>query len=241
MNRAELIASLQAQIDGIAAGSTTTEHDQQESAAGSLALPREDLQGVGTLQCCSAESHAVLFDAFDMHSTTATSTEYISEGFADRVDKRETSESNSAFKKIVDLVNASDKSEQTIRQRLDRSGFHEEAIDDAVERAKQYGFIDDLRFADVLIRSRIDQGKGFPGIERELKSHNIDPFEIDGWPERFSLDDDNEFDRAMRILERKPPRSKNVRDSAYRKLIQKGYSASVASSVSRTWAERYSS
>ena len=149
------------------------------------------------------------------------------------------SEADAAFKKITDLVNASDKSERTIRERLKQKGFSESAIEDAVSRALEYGFIDDNRYAELLVRSRMAQGKGRAGIERELRSHGIDPDFVDALNDDEFSESDDEFDRALRFLENKPPRSKNVREGAYRKLMQKGYSSSVASSVARVWAERH--
>lgn len=143
-----------------------------------------------------------------------------------------------ALSKIYDLINASEKSEATIRDRLMRAKYVERDIDDAVDRAKQCGLIDDDRYARVLIQSRITQGWGSKGIERELLRNNIDPEGLTGWPYEYPFSDDEQLERAMRFLERHPPRSKNTRESAYRKLIQKGYASSIASQVARLWAER---
>lgn len=148
------------------------------------------------------------------------------------------SSAEEAFRKIVALVNVSDRSEHTIRERLVKTGFEQCAIEESIERAKSYGFIDDYRFADVLIRSRLSQGKGTQGIVRELASQNIDIDEIPGWPYEYEVDDDRELERALALLERKPPRSKNKRDGAYRKLMGSGFSSSIASSAARTWSEQ---
>ena len=43
-------------------------------------------------------------------------------------------------------------------------------------------------------------------------------------------DDAGELARALAVLDRRPPRAKNLRDAAYRRLVQKGYGSSVASS-----------
>ena len=143
-----------------------------------------------------------------------------------------------AFSKVVNLVNAREQSEHSIRERLSREGYAQTDIDDAVERAKGYGFIDDARFAEVLVRSRISQGKGSAGIERELRDHGIDVFSVPGWPHEYPVEYDQELERALDLLAKKPPRSKNLRESAYRKLIGKGYSSSIAASGARIWAER---
>ena len=143
-----------------------------------------------------------------------------------------------ALKKIVALVNVSDRSELSIRERLKRDGFQEEAIEPAVQRALDYGFIDDARFADVLIRSRVSQGRGSAGIQRELSENGIDPDAIPGWPYEYPVSHEEEVERALGMLSRKPPRTTNMREGAYRRLMQKGYSSSVASTAARLWCER---
>lgn len=147
------------------------------------------------------------------------------------------SDPNAALKKIVALVNASDKSELAIRQRLNKEGFHEVAIEQSVEDAKRYGFIDDNRYAQVLIRSRISQCKGSAGIIRELSENGIDALDVPGWPYDFDITHEDEVNRALDLLQRKPPHSKNKREGAYRRLMQKGYPSSVASTAARIWSE----
>ena len=142
-----------------------------------------------------------------------------------------------AFKKILAILNASDKPEKAIRERLGESGFTQDAINEAVAKAKDFGFIDDARYAEVLMRSRLAQGKGSAGIERELAANNIDVFSVEGWPDSFGVNEESELERALGYLERKPPRSKNQREAAFRKLVSKGYSSSVASKAARIWHE----
>ena len=155
-----------------------------------------------------------------------------------RCQEKDSTSPEAAFSKIVAILNVGDKSEWAIRDRLSREGYATESIDEAVERAKSYGYIDDARFAGVLIRSRIAQGKGVCGIERELRNQDIDIESVPGWPHEFGVNDDSELDRACSLLEAKPPRSKNPREGAYRKLVGKGYSSSIASSAARLWHER---
>lgn len=141
------------------------------------------------------------------------------------------------FKRIVSLLNASEKSERKIRERLYQLDFIESEIEPAIARAKEYGFIDDIRYGEVLVRSRVAQGRGSAGIERELYDNDINPFDIPGYPEEFGINPDLEFERALDLLRRKPPRAKNAREAAYRKLVQKGFPVSVASSAARAWHE----
>jgi regulatory protein len=152
---------------------------------------------------------------------------------------------NEAFKKIYQLVAVKERSVQEIKTRLAQKNFSEEVIESALMRALSCGLVDDARFAEVLVRSRMNAGKGKSGIARELESHNIDSLLIERLLNDSSFDghpseEESEIERALSFLERKPPTAKNKREAAYRKLLQKGYSASVSSSAARQWFESQS-
>ena len=157
---------------------------------------------------------------------------------ARRAPAKRNEEAPDAFKKIVALFNVSDRSEKATRERLAQYGFPESEIDDAVERAKRYGIIDDCRYAEILIRSRLNQGKGAEGIERELRERGIEIEAVSGWPFEYGIDDESEYQRALRFIESHPTRSKNPREGAFRKLVQKGYATSTAAAAARSWSER---
>lgn len=152
----------------------------------------------------------------------------------DKQDKKKAS----AFDRIVSMTSKRFRSERDIRFRLERENYHQDEINSAVSRAVNCLLIDDMRYADVMIRSRIRAGKGRQGIESELRREGIEPDSLYGWPyDYFPEDGEDELERAVRFLQLHPSRSKNPRQSAYRKLVQKGYSASIASSASRIWFE----
>lgn len=145
-------------------------------------------------------------------------------------------ETERAFRKIERLAGAREQASVALRRRLVREEFGEDAVERAIERALACGLVDDRRYADVLVRSRLSQGKGRRGIAAELTDLGINPDAV----EAFSIDDGDDSDevgRALALLDRKPPRSKNRRETAYRRLAQKGFSASVASSAARQWCE----
>ena len=128
-----------------------------------------------------------------------------------------------AFRKIERLALAREQASAALRARLVREGFPPEAADAAVGRALACGLVDDARYAEVLVRSRLSQGR--------------DASVVPGWPEEFAVDHESEVARALALLDRKPPRAKNQRDAAYRRLAQKGFGASVASTAARIWSE----
>lgn len=141
-----------------------------------------------------------------------------------------------AFRKIERLCLVREQAGEQLRQRLARDGFEPDAVETAVARALACGLVDDSRFADVLVRSRLAQGRGRRGIAAELEALGIDADGVEALAAGDG-DDAGEVDRALALLDRKPPRAKNRRDAAYRRLAGKGFSASVSSTAARLWCE----
>ena len=139
-----------------------------------------------------------------------------------------------AFNKIVRLASTSEQATRPLKDRLLREGYSEEAADEAITRAVSCGLVDDARYAEVLVRSRLSQGRGRPGIRAELERLGLDAGSCESVFQECSQSD---FDRALDLLDARPPRAKNKRDACYRRLVQKGYGADVASSASRCWCE----
>ena len=149
------------------------------------------------------------------------------------------SDPDAAFRKIERLCLVRERASEQLRQRLAREGFEAEAVEAALDRALACGLVDDGRFADVLVRSRLAQGRGRRGIAAELENLGIDAEGVAALAEggQGDGDDAGELARALAVLDRRPPRAKNLRDAAYRRLAQKGFSASVSSTAARLWCE----
>lgn len=145
-------------------------------------------------------------------------------------------DSEAAFRKIERLAGAREQASAALRRRLAREGFAPEAVEEALARALSCGLVDDARYADVLARSRLAQGRGRQGIAAELSGLGIDPDGVDALADADEGASD-EVERALALLERRPPRAKNQRDAAYRRLVQKGFGADAAASAARMWSE----
>lgn len=154
-----------------------------------------------------------------------------------RVAKEPSFDHEAAMRKIERLCSLREQASSALRERLVRDGFSEKVAEEAVGRAVECGLVDDARFADVLVRCRLAAGKGCAGIARELASHGIDPAGVESYLDAAEAGTDTELARALELLERKPPRAKNAREAAYRRLVGKGFSSSIASSAARTWWE----
>lgn len=156
------------------------------------------------------------------------------------IEKCPPDEQQRAFRKIERVAALREQASAALRARLAREGFSAQAIDAALERACACGLVDDARYADVLVRSRMSQGHGAQGIEAELSRLGISISIIPGWPEDFSIDHNSEVKRALALLDRKPPHAKNQRNAAYSRLIRKGFGSSIASTAARCWVESQS-
>lgn len=153
----------------------------------------------------------------------------------DNASKGNAHDESAAMRKIERLCSMREQASKQLFQRLVRDGFSETVANSAISRARSYGLVDDMRFADVLVRCRVAAGKGSAGIARELSALDIDPLSVDEFVRLSESDESLELDRALTLLMRKPPRAKNAREAAYRKLVTKGYSAEISSRASRMW------
>lgn len=149
-------------------------------------------------------------------------------------------QADSAFAKIQRLLCIREHASALLHKRLLSSGYDDRIASEAVQRAINCGLVSDERYADVLVRSRLSQGKGLRGIAFELEQADIDPQTVPAYQEALFRDSGpDELARALSLLAAKPPKAKRIREAAYRKLVQKGYESSVAASAARIFAEQH--
>ena len=81
-----------------------------------------------------------------------------------------------ARKKALRLLEYADRTEKQLRDRLLESGFSEEAAEDALEYARSFHYLDDRRYAETFVRSRLGEKSLFEirhmlqerGVPREV-------------------------------------------------------------------------
>lgn len=144
---------------------------------------------------------------------------------------------DAAFQKILRWVSARERSSAYVRDRLIRDEYSPDVIEEALDRALRVHAVDDRRYSDALIRAKLAAGRGLRDAEAEIESLGIEPSSLDAWRENAERGRDAEVDRALALLQRRPPRAKHLREAAFRKLVSQGYSTDVASTAARRWSE----
>lgn len=142
-----------------------------------------------------------------------------------------------AYQKILRLISIRERSSAYLRSRLLKEEYPVASVEEALAKCQRLHLVDDRRYADALIRMRLAAGKGLREAEREIEELGIDPSTLDAWQEYSARGREAEVQRALALLRRRPPRAKQAREAAYRKLINQGYGSDIAASAARQWAE----
>ncbi len=82
-------------------------------------------------------------------------------------------EARSAYDVALGLLARREQSRRELLQRLERRGYAREDIDSALDRLAGENYQSDLRFSEMLARTRIAQGYGPARLRAELGSHNV--------------------------------------------------------------------
>ena len=128
-----------------------------------------------------------------------------------------------ARKKALRLLEHMDRTEKGLTDRLLRAGFSEELAEDAVSYVKDYGYINDRRYALNYIMYRIHD-KSRQKIFQELSGKGIDRQTIqDAWEEAEELEAPDEHALLLSQIEKKYPPDTEIDERQMRRLL--GYFA----------------
>lgn len=105
-----------------------------------------------------------------------------------------------ARKKVLALLERMDRTEKDIRFRLQRAGYDEETVDDAVSYARSFHYIDDERYARVYVRAK-SATKSKRQMEAELRRKGIESRELDYLYEEMG--EETETEAIRRLIHRK--------------------------------------
>lgn len=120
------------------------------------------------------------------------------------------------------------RSRAELLKRLRDDGYPAAVSAAAVDRIAELGYVDDRAYAESLVRSKRASGWGERKIRRTLASKGIDADVVE---DVFASMDDDEFERASRLVSGRPCTSPKDRDRLVRRLVSRGFSPTVAFSV----------
>lgn len=141
-------------------------------------------------------------------------------------------EASVCFTMLAEMVSRRDHGEEEAADKLRCYGFRDIEIEQAVDRAREFRFLDDTRFVSTFIDERKRRGWGRRKIELELKRRGIEAADIEGYPEAF-FDDEDDLARARAVLERKSVPAARGFEKLVRHLLSKGFSYAIASQAVR--------
>ena len=128
-----------------------------------------------------------------------------------------------ARKKALKLLEHMDRTEKGLYDRLLRAGFSEVLAADALAYVKDYGYIDDTRYATNYIMYRIHD-KSRQKIFQELQQKGIDRQTIqNAWEEASELEEPDERELLRRMVEKKYEPGTQLDEKEMRRLF--GYLA----------------
>ena len=132
-----------------------------------------------------------------------------------------------AKKRVLHLLERSQKSEKQLRDKLQDGGYEQEVIDEAIDYAKSYHYIDDERFAKDYVRLSCNS-KSRIRLKQDLSQKGIDRDLIDlAIEEEYQVDEVELLRSILKKRHFEPDSDYNEKQKHFRFLASKGYSTSV--------------
>ena len=130
-------------------------------------------------------------------------------------------------KRALHLLEQQDRTESNLREKLSRSSYPEELIDDAVEYVKSYGYIDDERYARRYVRYHGTE-KSRRRVYRELIQKGIDRETANLALEECYSGDEGEQIKALLRKRSFDPESADEKErrKTYAFLMRRGFESS---------------
>ena len=133
-----------------------------------------------------------------------------------------------------------DRTETDLRRKLSGAGYSDELTDDAISYVKDFGYLDDVRFAFNYIRlssprmSRLSLSHKLS--EKGVSGEDIEKAFCQAYEEGF-IDDSTEEETIERLIRKKYPSveelSENDRNKLFASLYRKGFAVSKVEKVLR--------
>ncbi|MBP5313862.1 MAG: regulatory protein RecX [Eggerthellaceae bacterium] len=148
-----------------------------------------------------------------------------------------------AKQSLYRMIALREHSEAQLRDKLKAKKYDEDVIDCVIKQAKKDFLIDDSRYAEAYVFSKLCGGFGLSGIRSHLSDTGLDSFAIESVIfdacNHLDIPYDDETQRALSVLNISSFQSKNIHDAAFRKLVRMGYDIGCASAAVNIWISSY--
>lgn len=140
-----------------------------------------------------------------------------------------------AYNKVINYLSYRMRSEKEVRSYLHQEEITQTQVDRIVGRLKKSKLIDDLQFAEMFVRSRMNTSSKGPGlIRQELQEKGIQDEFIQEALEQFERDVQEE--KALKLVQKRLRRRRKDSfqkqlDQARAALLRNGYPSSVINTV----------
>ena len=142
------------------------------------------------------------------------------------------------YAKAVAALARRSRSAAEVRKLLLPRAATPEALDDALSRLRDHGYLDDRRFAESYARFQLDTQKhGRQRVTRDLRARGVsDALLTPAVRTAYAGQDDERLIRAF-IAKKRLKRPENIRQAAtlYRRLLVAGFSAPAVQQGLRKW------
>lgn len=146
-----------------------------------------------------------------------------------------------AYQRALRLLNYRPRSESEIRTNLKKHRVDEGVIVDALERLRQDGFVDDVRFAKIWVENRCEmRPRGKRALVYELRQRGVDPEIIDN-----ALVEIDEEKLALAAAKKKAHKLSSLEWDDFRQkmfgfLARRGFTYEICvPAVAQVWAEEH--
>ncbi|MCB5262628.1 MAG: recombination regulator RecX [Candidatus Cloacimonetes bacterium] len=133
-----------------------------------------------------------------------------------------------AWWQITEYLAKAEHSEHQCRLFLGRKDYHKSIIDRCIELCKEKGYLDDARFAEILIRSLFERGKSARAITEKLYEQRIPPALYE--PILQELQDPEQNRQLLReqiqklLYKHRAQEPWKAKEKVYASLFRKGFS-----------------
>jgi regulatory protein len=138
-------------------------------------------------------------------------------------------ENEAALNKAVAYISRLLRSEKQVRENLAKKGFETPAIDYAIDKMKEYKYIDDESFANMILSHQINvKNVGLMAVRQALYKNGISQELIDKMLLQYDIE--KQYENAKIIVEKLKKRYRNIEDEKEKKrkisqnMARRGYS-----------------